>query len=299
LGADDRIISIASRYTDGDGFSYQVTSNGFEGETATSRFSLSSSISVRGEGESRPSSWWSESALFFDNLVTENIGNKALERVLRRIGQQQTASGQYTMVMDNLNSARMVNPLLSVISGGSLQQRNSFLLDRLGDKIGSDLFTLTDTPHIIGAPGARYFDGEGVATQNRTVFEKGVLKTYYIDTVNANRMNVEPTISGPSILQFQPGSKDLNGLIADVNKGILVTNFNGGNFNNATGNFSYGIEGFLIENGQITMPVAEMNITGNFLTLWDNLVAVGNDARPENSWRIPSLVFEGVDFSGL
>jgi PmbA protein len=192
----------------------------------------------------------------------------------------------------------MLNPLIGVMSGGALQQRNSFLLDRKGDKIGSDLFTLIDNPHIIGASGARYFDGEGVATEKRSVFENGVLKTYYIDTYNANKMGVAPTISGPSILEFQLGTKDMNGLIADINNGILVTGFNGGNFNQATGNFSYGIEGFLIENGQVTKPVAEMNITGNFITLWENLVAVGNDARPESSWRIPTLVFDGVDFSG-
>ncbi|MDR0333075.1 MAG: TldD/PmbA family protein [Dysgonamonadaceae bacterium] len=298
LGTNDRIISVNSRYGDRDGFSYQITSNGFEGETAGSSFSLSCSVSVRGEGDARPSNGWGESSLFLNNLVTKNIGKKALERTLRQIGAQQVPSGQYTMVMDNLNSSRMLNPLISVMSGAALQQRNSFLLDRKGDKIGSDLFTLIDNPHIIGASGARYFDGEGVATEKRSVFENGVLKTYYIDTYNANRMGVAPTISGPSILELQPGTKDVNGLIADINNGILVTGFNGGNFNQATGNFSYGIEGFLIENGQVTKPVSEMNITGNFITLWENLVAVGNDARPESSWRIPTLAFDGVDFSG-
>jgi PmbA protein len=298
LGTDERIISINSRYGDRDGFSYQITSNGFEGETASSSFSLSASVSVRGDGDARPANWWSESSLFFNNLITENIGRTALQRTLQQIGAQQVPSGQYTMVMDNLNSSRMVSPLISVISGAALQQRNSFLLDRLDDKVGSDLFTLIDNPHIVGAFGARYFDGEGVATEKRTVFEKGVLRTNYIDTFNANRMGVAPTISGPSILELQPGSKDMDGLIADISKGILVTGFNGGNFNNSVGNFSYGIDGFLIENGRITRPVSEMNITGNFLTLWDNLVAVGNDARLTSSWRIPSLVFDGVDFSG-
>jgi len=167
--------------------------------------------------------------------------------------------------------------------------------------VGSDLFTLIDNPHIVGAPGARYFDAEGVATEKRTVFERGVLRTNYIDTFNANRMGVAPTISSPSILELQPGNRDMNGLITTIDKGIIVTGFNGGNFNNATGNFSYGIEGFLVENGQIARPVNEMNemnITGNFITLWESLVAVGNDARTTSSWRIPTLVFEGVDFSG-
>ena len=156
------------------------------------------------------------------------------------------------------------------------------MLDKLGTKIGSDKLILKDEPHIIGANGARYFDGEGVATEPRTVFENGVLKTYFISTYHAKKMGVEPTISGPSLLVMEPGSKDLNGLVADVEKGILVTGFNGGNCNSSTGDFSYGIE-----------------VTGNMVELWASLAAVGNDPMKERSWRIPSLVFEGVNFSGL
>ena len=112
-------------------------------------------------------------------------------------------------------------------------------------------------------------------------------------------MGVEPTVNSPSLLVLKPGSKDLNGLVADVQKGILVTGFNGGNCNSSSGDFSYGIEGFLIENGKLTQPVSEMNVTGNMITLWASFSAVGNDPRMSSSWRIPSLVFEGVDFSGL
>ena len=173
------------------------------------------------------------------------------------------------------------------------------MLDKLDVKVASDLFTLLDEPHIVGANGSRYFDAEGVATAPRTVFDRGVLKTYYIDTYNARKMGVEPTISSPSRLLLTPGTKDLDGLVADVQRGILVTGFNGGNSNSSTGDFSYGIEGFLIEDGKLTHPVNEMNVTGNMLTLWQSLVAVGNDAQPIRSWQIPSLVFEGVSFSGL
>ena len=299
LGTNERIISVDSRYGDRDSFSYQVTSNGFEGETAGSAFWLSCGVSIRGEGDARPSSWWSESSLFFNNLIKENIGHTALERALRRVGAEPVPTGRYTMIIDNLNSSRLIGPLISVISGAALHQRNSFLLDRLGDKIGSDLFTLIDNPHIVGAFGARYFDGEGVATERRAVFERGVLRTNYIDTFNANRMGVAPTISGPSILEMQLGNRDMNGLIANVNRGILVTGFLGGSFDQATGSFSYGIEGFLIQNGRIVRPVSEMNITGNFIALWENLTAVGNDPRLNSSQRIPSLVFNNVDFSGV
>ena len=299
LGKDPRIISVESSYGDGDGFSYQITSNGFEGETQQSWYSLSASVAVKGEGEARPSSYWYESSLYLDKLVKEGVGQKALERTLQKIGQKKAKSGRYTMVVDPMNSGQLLRPMLSAIFGSALQQKNSFLLDKLGQKVGSDKFTLLDEPHLIGASGARYFDSEGVATERRSVFDKGVLKTYYIDTYNAKKMDVDPTVANPSILVMQLGNKDLNGLISDVAHGILVTGFNGGNSNSSTGDFSYGIEGFLIEKGKLTLPLSEMNVTGNMITLWNSLEETGNDPRLNSSWRIPSLVFEGVDFSGL
>lgn len=299
MGKDDRIISVSTSYGDGESAAYRLTSNGFEGESKSTRFSVSAEVAVKGEGEARPSSYWYESALFYDKLPKSGIGAKALERVLRKLGQKKAASGKYTMVVDPMNASQLVSPLIGVINGSALQQKNSFLLDKLNTKIGSDMLNLMDEPHLIGANGARYFDNEGVATERRPIFEDGVLKTYFIDTYNSKKMGVAPTVNSASLLVLKPGDKNLEGLIADVQKGILVTGFNGGNSNSTSGDFSYGIEGFLIENGKLTQPVNEMNVTGNMLTLWASLVAVGNDPRMSSSWRIPSLVFEGVDFSGL
>lgn len=299
LGKNDRIISVETSYSDGENSSYRLMSNGFEGESKSTWFSVSASVAIRGEGEARPSDYWYESTLFYNELPKTNIGSQALERVLRKLGQKKAKSGKYTMVVDPMNSGSMLSPLLSALYGSSLQQKNSFLMDKLNQKVFSDKMMLVDDPHVVGANGSRYFDSEGVATEYRPIFENGVLKTYFIDTYNAKKLGVEPTISSPSRLVLTPGDKDLNGLIADVEKGILVTGLNGGNSNSNTGDFSYGIEGFLIENGKLTQPVSEMNVTGNFLTLWNSLAAIGNDPRPGRSWMIPSLVFEGVDFSGL
>lgn len=299
LGKDDRIISVGTSYNDGEKAVYRLTSNGFEGESKSTWFSVSADIAVKGEGEARPSSYWYESALFYDKLPKSGIGAQALERVLKKLGQEKAASGKYTMVVDPMNAGNLLDPMLSALYGESLQQKNSFLLDKLNTKVGADVLNLMDEPHIIGAKGARYFDSEGVATERRPIFEDGVLKTYFIDTYNSRKMGVAPTINSPSLLVLKPGNKNIDGLVADVQKGILVTGFNGGNCNSSSGDFSYGIEGFLIENGKLTQPVNEMNVTGNMITLWASLVAVGNDPRMSSSWRIPSLVFEGVDFSGL
>lgn len=299
MGKDNRIVSVGSSYSDGEEFDYRLSSNGFEGETKSTWYSLSAEVTIRGEGEARPAAYWYESSLYMNDLVKEDIGQKALERVLRKLGQKKIQSGKYTMVVDPMNTGRLLGPLMEALSGAALQQKNSFLLNKLHEQVGSDKLTLMDEPHLVKASGARYFDNEGVATERRSVFDKGVLNTYFIDTYIAKKMGVDPTISSSSILVMQTGPKNMEGLVSGVDKGILVTGFNGGNCNSSTGDFSYGIEGFLIENGKLTQPVSEMNITGNMVTLWASLVETGNDPRLSSSWRIPSLVFDGVDFSGL
>ena len=203
------------------------------------------------------------------------------------------------MLVDNLNARRLIAPIISALYGNSLQQRNSFLIDKLDQQLFPLSMNLIDDPHNEGVPGARFFDGEGVATKKRAIIEDGYLRTYFIDTYSANKMKVPPTISGPSTLFLNKGGKDLDGLVKSLSAGILVTGFNGGNCNSSTGDFSYGIEGFWVENGIAVHPVSEMNVTGNMLALWQSLVETGNDPLDSSSWKIPSLLFEKVDFSGL
>ena len=276
-----------------------VASNGFEGESADTYFQLVGNASIKDKGDERPESYWYDASLYYDTLVKKGIGTKALERILAKLGQQKIASVKLPMIVDFMNTAQLVSPLISALNGNAIQQRNSFLLDKLNQKVTGDNCTLIDDPHIQKAPGARYYDREGVATKRMPVFENGVLKTYYIDTYYANKLETERTLDSPSILTMPLGNKNLDGLIASLDKGILVTGFNGGNSNSSTGDFSYGIEGFLIENGKLAKPINEMNITGNMLTLWSNLIEVGNDPRLSSGWRIPSLVFDKVDFSGV
>ncbi|MDR2383214.1 MAG: TldD/PmbA family protein [Prevotellaceae bacterium] len=298
-GIDSKIISITAEYSDGDNFVYMISSNGFEGETAHSNYFLYSTVAMKGDDDARPSSSWFETAMYFDNLVKNNIGKKAYERTLRKLGQTKIDSGRYPMLLDNTQSSSLLSPLLSAMNGGALHQKNSFLINKLNEKIISDKVTVIDEPHIKSAFGARMFDREGVATVKRNLIEKGVLKTYFIDTYNAAKLNMEPTISSSSTVNFDLGTRSHEQILASIDKGIWVTGFNGGNTNSGTGDFSFGIEGFLIERGKPVKPVNEMNITGNLLTLWNNVLEIGNDPRLNSSQRVPSLLFKDVDFSGI
>lgn len=300
LGKEKSIVSVVCSYDDGCGAEYMIASNGFEGEIQDTAFSLTAEVALKTEGDARPEAYWYDSKIYWSDLQKEGLAKTALEKALMKIGQRKIKSGKYNLLLDNTTSSKVLSPLISAMYGTALQQKNSFLLDKLGSKIVSEKLTLLDDPHTLSTFGSRWFDGEGIATYKQNLIEDGILQTYFIDTYNSKKMSINPTIGSPSVLKLKEGSNNWTDLLRIMNNGIWVTGFNGGNTNSTTGDFSFGIEGFLIENGQLSTPISEMNITGNILDLWNNLVEVGNDPLSRCSSRqIPSLLFRDVNFSGL
>ncbi len=297
--SDERIISVASAYGDNESYSYLIGSNGLEAESAASSCGLSVSVSVRGIEDARPEAYWYDQSLSWKSLQKEGIGTMALQRALMKIGQRKIQSATYPMLVDRNEVRTLLSPMMGALSGAALQQNNSFLINKQGQKVCSDKMTLNDCPLLPRTIGARCFDREGIALESRSVFEKGILNNYYIDTYIAHKLGVEPTTGSASVLQFELGDANREGLLARIGTGVLITGFNGGNCNSSTGNFSYGIEGFWIERGEIQYPIGEMNITGNMLSLWGQLMEVGNDPIYASSWQTPSLLFDAVDFNGL
>jgi PmbA protein len=298
FGSDPRIISISTSYDDSVSSDILVTSNGFRGENGSSYAGISASVSVKGNS-GRPSDYWAEYSIFFDNLIKSGIGKKALERTLRKLEPTKIASGKYRMIVDNLVAGNLVGPFISAMNGSAMYQKNSFLIGKANTKIASDKLSIVDDPLLTTAFGSRHFDGEGLNAVKRNIIEDGVLRNYYIGTYYGRKLGMQPTSSSSSNVVFKTGDKDQNALIKSVDKGVLVTGFNGGNCNGSTGDFSYGIEGFLIEKGEIVRPVNEMNISGNMNDFWNTLIEMGNDPYKYSSFMTPSMVFDKTDFSGL
>lgn len=298
LGTDDRIISVTASYYDGYSERVMVTSNGFEGDSKTSYFGVGASVAVK-SGEARPSAGKYENSIFFDKLKKTGTAKIALSKALEKIGQEKVESEKLPMLVEHETLGRLLGPMMSALDGAAIQQKNSFLLDKEGEEVFSPKLSIVDDPTIISGRGSKNFDGEGMTAKRRYVFKNGVLKTYFVSTYYANKMGISPTTAGTSNIIFEGGSGTLNDIIAKMDKGILVTGFNGGNCNATSGDFSYGIEGFLIENGKKTTPINEMNITGNMLELWKNIDHIADDGDKTSSWQIPSILFDDVKFSGM
>ena len=246
------------------------------------------------------SGYWWDASVWRNKLDTSVICPKALERARAQMNPRPFKSGKYNMVIDSEVASRVVSPVLSALSAYAVQQNNSFLTGKVGQKVFPDGLTIIDDCRIAGQSGSRLFDSEGVATKTVPIIENGVVKQYFINTYMSGKMGMGPTLESairPRVKGWPQPGLDRQRILEMCGSGILVTGFNGGNSNSSTGDFSYGIEGFAFEDGKILHPVREMLITGNFLTLWNSLTAAGEDARSCMSKLIPTLAFSNVDFS--
>lgn len=300
LAESDKIVSTTAYYADTRAERVRVHSNGFVGSIQGTRFEAGAEASVEDPGGGRPDDWsWAETRFRKDLPMPGTLALEAVDRALAKIGQKKIESGSYDCLVENRAVQRVLEMLWGPLSGGAIQQRTSFLEGMIGKQVGSEIFTMIDDPTVGKGLASRTFDGEGLAAKKMFVFERGILRNYYISNYYGRKLGMEPTSAGPSNIVFELGSKSPDDMVKDVKKGILVRSFIGGNSNSTTGDFSTGVDGFLIEDGRIVMPVNEMNISGNAGDILKHLVAVGNDPYMFGAFRTPSMLFEGVDFSGI
>jgi len=293
------ILSVETSVSDSRSESARATSNGFVGENAGTSFWLGAGATVKDPDGRRPEgSSFGGSRFFAEIPDAETIGRQGAQRAFDCVGAAKAPSANVPIVVENRVAGRLVRSLFGPLGARSLQQKQSFLEGQLGKPIASKLLTVTDDPLIKRGFGSRLYDSEGIAAKKMVVVEAGVLKTYYVDDYYGRKLKMAPTTGGSSNLIFALGKKSFDELVKDVKDGIYVTGFLGGNSNSTTGDYSFGIQGFRIEKGAITSPIAEMNISGNQKDLWKNLVALGNDPYPYTSTNTPTMVFDGVSVAG-
>ena len=294
------VISEEGEYSDSIYETVVMDTNGVCCRHSETSFDYGVEITIESEGEKYSGYWWDASSRLAE-LDAPACGRQALARAVGQIGSAPVAGGRYTAVIDAEMASKVVSPILRALSGYAIQQNNSFLMDSLGRQVFPEGLSILDVPRIPGQTCSKYFDSEGVATVEAPVVEAGVVKQYFINSYMAGKLQMAPTVEDatrPKVLPWPCAGLDRDAILRRCGSGILVTDFNGGNSNPVTGDFSYGIEGYWFEDGKIVRPVSGMLMTGNFLTLWSRLLAAGDDARPCQTKLVPTLAFAEVDFSG-
>ncbi|MGB3049670.1 MAG: TldD/PmbA family protein [Polyangiales bacterium] len=308
---DPRISnSEGASFTRARGVSALVTSGGFVGSDYGTYASMVVNPVADDEGGKKRSGYhWTAARHYADLEESQAVGEESARRTIAQLGAKKLPTQELPVVFDR-DAARSILGLFSgCILGGSIWRKSSYLVDRVGTRVASDLVDIVDDPLLARAPGSRAFDGEGLLSRRNVVVESGVLKSYLVDTYSARKLGLKSTGSAArspsggvspssSNLILKASSQSRDELVADTRHGLYVTGMMGFGFNAVTGDFSRGASGFLIEDGTLSHPVSEITISLNLDQLLQRIDAVANDldlrtAVASPTFRVSSMTLAG------
>ena len=309
--ADPRITnSDGATFSRTAGCQALVLSGGFRAGLAGLYSSLSVVPVADDEGDKKRRGYhWSAKRFLADLDEPEAVGKEATRRTLRKLGARKVPTTEAPVVFDPDAARSILGLVAGCVMGSAIWRKSSYLTEREGSQIASELVTIVDDPLIPRAPGSRPFDGEGLLSRRNVVVDKGKLLLYLCDSYSARKLNRTSTASasrgsgggvGPSTSNFilQPTAQSAADIVKSTARGLYVTDMMGFGFNAVTGDFSRGASGFWIENGELAFPVSEVTISLNLDELLRRIDAVGDDLDLRSSTASPTFRVSAMTISG-
>jgi PmbA protein len=277
-----------------------ANSLGFMGGYPTARHYISCSV-IAGEQDAMQRDDWyttSRNARLLDDPAL--VGRISAERAVARLGGRKVKTGEFPVLFEAPLAGGLLGSLVHAASGGALYRKSSFLLDHLGKRVMPEFVQISERPHIKGGLSSASFDSDGVATRDREIVTNGILQGYFLSTYTARKLGMQTTANagGSHNMIIEPGQHDLAGLLAQMDRGLLVTELLGQGINYVTGDYSRGAAGYWVENGKIAYPVEEITIAGNLKTMFAGMVAVGNDVLVRGSKQTGSILIDRMTIAG-
>jgi PmbA protein len=230
----------------------------------------------------------------------EQIGEAAARRTLSRLSARKIKTTKAPVLFIPELARGFIGHAIGAISGGAQYRRASFLLNAAGEKIFPDFMSIQERPHLPKAMASAAYDGEGVATYDRDIVENGILSGYVLGSYAARRLGLQTTANagGTQNLIVAGNNGDLASLIKEMGTGLIVEELIGQGVNAVTGDYSRGIVGQWVENGEIQHPVHEVTIAGNLRDLYRRISAIGTDQDLRGGIRCGSLLVEEMTIAG-
>jgi PmbA protein len=272
-----------------------ANSNGFEGAYRSSSATISTSP-IAADGTSKLIAHYGSASRSYATLEAVGaVASKAAHRALGMIGSRKPPTMRCPVIFDRDVASTVLGDIFSAVSAANVALGNSFLLGKIGERIGSELATIVDDGTLPHALGTSPFDAEGVPTGRTLVFERGCLRTYLYDTYYGRKLGAGSTGNasgggiGPNNFYLEPGRQTPEEVIAATARGVLVMETIGFATESVTGIYSRGARGYYIENGEIAYPIDEFTIAGNFLTMLAGIDAVAGDLVFDQSIVSPTF----------
>ncbi|MFA5939816.1 MAG: metalloprotease PmbA [Sinimarinibacterium sp.] len=282
------------------GVSIYANSHGFVGHRAGTSHSLSCAVVASGGDEMQRDYWYSSARNAGDLMDAPAIGRKAGLRAAARLGARRLGTCAVPVLFPPELARGFWGHLIGAISGGALYRKASFLVDQLDQPVCAPGVTLQQRPYLRRGAGSAAYDHEGVATQDRTLVDAGVLRGWLLGSYSARKLGLQTTGNAGGVfnLLVTPGSDDFDALLRRMDRGLLVTELLGHGVNLVTGDYSRGAAGFWVENGAIAYPVQELTIAGHLAEMFRSIVAVGSDVDPLANVRTGSVLLERMTIAG-
>jgi PmbA protein len=274
--------SLGSSFVTVDRTRTLVNSEGFKG-SYRSTIGYATAYFQAGEGDNLFQDGWFGGGTTLAKLPEpEALATTAARRVTRLVGARKVETQNVPVVFEPRVTASLLLGLLAgCVDGESVSLKQSFLVDRLGEKIASDSVSIIDDGLRPGCFGTAPFDSEGVPCRKTTVIGSGKLESYLLDTYYARKLGLKSTgnADGTTNFYWAAGGAKPEEIIKSVDKGLLLTGTIGQGTNTTTGDISIGAFGLWIEDGEPAFPVAEVTVSSNLADLLNGVEMVGNDLR--------------------
>ncbi len=288
---------------------YFANSRGFAGGYISSQCSLSA-VPVASENGAMERDYWYSSARSPQKLDTpENVGVIAAKRTLRRLGARKVPTQKAAIVFEPRIARQLLSHIGEAVDGDSVYRDSSFLAGKLGERVANESVTIVDDGTIPGLWGTAPFDAEGVPTRRTVIIEKGILKSYLLNTYTARKLGLRTTgnagrgLSGAAYVQngnfyLEAGSLTPEEVIRKAGTGLYVTEILGNGVNIVNGDYSCGAQGLWIENGELAYPVSEVTIASTLMEMLNSIDAIGSDLEFLSTMAAPTLMIREMTVSG-
>lgn len=298
---DPRITnSEGATVSSNNGVRAYANTHGFVASYPTSSHSISCVVIGEANGDMERDYWYSVARDPADLEPVTDIGRKAARRTVQRLGARKMKTDSAPVLFAPDVARGFVGHAIGAIAGGAQYRRSSFLLNAAGKKIFPEFMQIQERPHIRKGMSSAPFDAEGVATSDRDLVEDGVLQGYILSSYSARRLGLQTTgnAGGAHNLLVPGNAGDMQSLLQQMQRGLLVQELIGHGVNNVTGDYSRGAMGYWIENGEIAYPVHEVTVAGNLRDLYARIVAIGSDQDLRGGIRCGSLLVDGMKIAG-
>lgn len=277
-----------------------ANSHGFLGGYPKTSHSISCVVIGEADGVMERDYWYSAARDAADLESPAAIGRIAAQRTVQRLGGRKVKTGNAPVLFAPETARSFVGHAIGAIAGGAQYRRSSFLLNAAGEQIFPEFMQIQERPHIRKGMASAPYDAEGVATSDRDIVTDGVLQGYVMSSYSARRLGLQTTgnAGGTHNLLIPGNAADMAELMSMMKKGLLVHELIGSGVNAVTGDYSRGVVGYWVENGEIAYPVHEVTIAGNLRDLYRRITAIGNDQDLRSGIRCGSLLVDSMTIAG-